>query len=328
MATITQAPQSTKAKQHPLIRFVKAPLFARILFPISVLAFWLASIAVIRNIWPFAFDVLPTPLEVVDAMWGEIIDPFVAGIQAPTRINLYATFGRSLIRLGIGFAIAMSLGTIIGLSMGLSKRVDAFFHDWVMAILAMPALAWALFASLAFGFGHTGPVFTVVAAGIPFVIVNVREGVRNTPRELFDMARAFGVPRERTIRHVLIPSLMPFFFAAIRYAFSIGWKGLVIAEVFGGQDGAGWTIKFYYDAHRAHGVVGYAFFFIIFALVTEKWVFEKWSSRVFKWRPDAHGLEVVEHAFEAGGASAMAAATLMTEADKAEFEEDEDQDDG
>ncbi len=324
--TIERPPTGSLAPRRRLASIVKSPTFARVLFPISVLVFWLASIAVIRNIWPFAVDVLPTPLEVADAMWGEIIDPFVGGIQAPTRENVYFTFYRSLIRLGIGFGIAMSLGTIIGLGMGLSRKVDAFFHDWVMAVLAMPALAWALFGSLAFGFGNTGPVFTVVLAGIPFVIVNVREGVRNTPRELFDMATAFHVPGNRITRHVLLPSLMPFFFAAIRYAFSIGWKGLVIAEVFGGQDGAGWTIKFYYDAHRAHGVVGYAFFFIIFALALEKFVFEPWSRRVFKWRPNIAATPVVEKAFAAGGAgAAIAAATLITQVDAVDFIDEEDE---
>lgn len=300
----------TSSGAGSLWRMVKSPTFARLLFPIAVIVFWYASIAVIKMIWPFMVEVLPLPTEVANAMWGEVIDPFVAGRQAPTRVNLYATFGRSLFRLGLGFAIAMSVGTIIGLGMGVSKSVDAFFHDWVMAVLAMPALAWALFASLAFGFGTAGPVFTVVLAGIPFVIVNVREGVRNTPKELFDMARSFQVPRSRMTRHVLIPSLMPFMFAAIRYAFSIGWKGLVIAEVFGGQDGAGWTIKFYYDARRAHGVVGYAFFFIIFALLLERFVFEKAANRVFRWRPQAGSVEVVEQAFDDLVPGAEAASAL------------------
>jgi len=52
--------------------------------------------------------------------------------------------------------IAMIIGTVIGLAMGLSKAVDAFLNDWVVAILAMPNLAWALFCSLAFGFGDIG----------------------------------------------------------------------------------------------------------------------------------------------------------------------------
>ena len=113
--------------------------------------------------------------------------------------------------------------------------------------------------------------------GVPFVIINVREGVRNTPTDLFDMARAFDVPRTRVIRHVLIPSLLPFLFAAARYCFALGWKGLVVAEVFGGMDGRGWTIKFWYDAHRAYGVIGYALFFVIFALVFEKFMFDRLS---------------------------------------------------
>jgi len=182
----------------------------------------------------------------------------------------------------------------------------------------MPALAWALYASLVFGFGSTGPIVVVVLAGIPFVIVNVREGVRSTPKDLFDMARSFKVPQRRVTRSVLIPSLMPFMFAAMRYAFSIGWKGLVIVEVFGGQDGAGWTIKFYYDAHQAHGVVAYAMFFVIFAILIEKFVFEKMSKRVFKWRPAATVVEIAEDAFDPSSASVIAAA--ITSDDVAEFE--------
>lgn len=287
-----------KAKKSLWKRYSQSSLMARLSFPVAVVIFWYASIAVIGAIWPFAVAVLPTPGEVVISMWGEIIDPFFEGNQAITRENLYATFGRSLLRLGGGFAIAMVVGTILGLGMGLSKAVDAFFHDWVMALLAMPALAWALFNSMIFGFGNLGVIITVVLAGIPFVIVNVREGVRNTPRELFDMANAFKVPSKRVTRHVLIPSLMPFMFAAVRYAFSIGWKGLVIAEVFGGQNGAGWTLKYYYDAHQAHGLVGYAFFFIIFAMLLERLVFEKIANRVFKWRPQSTEIELVEEAFE------------------------------
>jgi NitT/TauT family transport system permease protein len=188
----------------------------------------------------------------------------------------------------------MGLGTVIGLAMGMSRGANAFFNDWVVAVLAMPNLAWALFISLAFGFGARGPIIVVVLTGIPFVIINVREGVRDAPKDLVEMSRAFGVSRFDTIRHVLLPSLMPFMFAAARYSFALGWKGLVVAEVFGGQDGAGWTIKFWYDAHRAHGVVGYAFFFLVFAITFERLVFDNIEKRVFRWRPALDAVEVVE----------------------------------
>lgn len=296
ITTPTPTGSSSRGRPRPPIalRILKSPRFARILFPFLILAVWLISIEILNNIWSFGTAVLPTPLEVLDFMWTEATT-FTS--ESASRPNLYEMFGISLKRLGIGFLISMTLGTAIGLGMGLSKAVDAFFHDWVMALLAMPALAWALFLSLIFGFTDSGPIYAVILAGIPFVIVNIKEGVRNAPSDLFAMARAFGIPQSKITRHVLIPSLMPFMFAAARYAFSIGWKGLVITEVFGGQDGAGWTIKFWYDAHRAHGIVGYAAFFVIFALMTERLILEPLSRRVFRWRPSLDTPELVEQAF-------------------------------
>ena len=189
MTAVTQTetrPEATRTPSRPRrnpVQFVghwgwrvlKSPRFARLLFPVVMIVFWLISIEAVKSIWPFAVDVLPTPREVWDFMWSEI------RTDTLSRRNVYETFWISLRRLLFGFAISMVLGTIIGLSMGLSRAANAFFHDWTMALLAMPALAWALFCSLIFGFGDSGPIYTVVLAGIPFVIVNVREGVRNTP---------------------------------------------------------------------------------------------------------------------------------------------------
>lgn len=310
---VTQGPAALAAPPTPrvvrrgpgqlMLRVLKSPTTARLLFPVAVLVFWLVSIEVIQSVWPFAVDVLPRPSQVGDFVWAELT------LDTLATHNVYETFLISLQRLGVGWVVAMALGTVIGLAMGLSKGANAFFNDWVVAILAMPTLAWALFISLAFGFGDSGPIVVVVLTGIPYVIINVREGVRNTPRDLFDMSRSFKVPRSKTTRHVLLPSLMPFMFAAARYAFALGWKGVVVAEVFGGQDGAGWTLKFWYDAHRAHGVVGYAFFFMVFAIVFERLVFDTLSKRVFRWRQSASDGEVVEEVFEAEAIPHVPAAT-------------------
>jgi ABC-type nitrate/sulfonate/bicarbonate transport system permease component len=283
-----QSPRRSTRRLPLALRVLRSPRLARVLFLPAVLIFWLISNKLIADSWGFDSSVLATPIEVWDFMYAEVTGDTVA------PANLYQTFGISLRRLGLGFVISMTVGTTLGIGMGLSKAVNAFFHDWVMALLAMPALAWALFLSLILGFGDKGPVWAVVLAGIPFVIVNVREGVRSTPRDLFDMSTAFGVSPLKRIRHVLLPSLFPFLFAAARYALSIGWKGLVIIELFGGQDGAGWTFKFWYDAHRLHGVIGYSMFFVIFALVLENVVLEPISRRVFKWRPSLNQPDIVE----------------------------------
>ena len=286
--TVSTAP----VRKSKLRRSLTSPTTARILFPFVVIAVWYLIYYTIDS------RIFPTPQQVLQFMWEEIT--LTSGVRySSVASNLYEQFAVSLLRLSVGFIVAMVVGTVLGLAMGLSKSVDAFFHDWVMAILAMPALVWALFLSIAFGFGNMAPILTVILAGIPFVIINVREGVRNTPKELIDMAKSFEVPQNKITRHVLLPSLMPFFFAAIRYAYSIGWKGLVIAEVFGSQVGMGWTIKFWYDAHRAHGVIGYALFFIIFAMALEKLVFDPLARRAFKWRPQLDAFQLAEGDFGA-----------------------------
>lgn len=293
--TSTSAPVARRRKRtgrRRVLAALRGPLAGRLAFPPVCLGVWLLTVELVTAIWPFTVDVLPTPQEVFGFVWDELTGDTLA------PHNVYTTFAISLQRLGIGMVIAVAAGSVIGLAMGLSRSVNAFLNDWVVAILAMPNLAWALFCSLAFGFSDTGPIVTVVLTGIPFVIINIREGVWNTPTELYDMGRAFGVPRSRAIRHVLVPSLMPFLFAACRYAFALGWKGLVVAEVFGGQDGAGWTIKFWYDAHRAFGVIGYALLFIIFALLFEKLLFDKLSDRFFRWRPKASRRDLTEERFE------------------------------
>jgi NitT/TauT family transport system permease protein len=285
-ATVTTAP----VQRGKLRKVITSPTTARILFPFFVIGVWYLIYYAIDS------RIFPTPQEVLEFMWEEVT--LTSGVSySSVAENLYQQFGISILRLTVGWVVAVVLGTGLGLGMGLSKSVDAFWHDWVMGVLAMPALVWALFLAIAFGFGNIAPILTVILAGIPFVIINVREGVRNTPKELIDMAKSFEVPQNKITRHVLLPSLMPFFFAAMRYAYSIGWKGLVIAEVFGSQVGMGWTIKFWYDAHRAKGVIGYALFFILFAMTLEKVVFDPLARRAFKWRPQIDAYQLAETDF-------------------------------
>ncbi|HSO49923.1 MAG TPA: ABC transporter permease subunit [Acidimicrobiia bacterium] len=287
MATMVSGAATRESR---FARVLKSPATARLLFPFVVLAVWYLIYYTIDS------RIFPTPQEVLEFMWEEVT--LTSGVRySSVAENLYVQFGVSIVRLTIGFFVALILGTVIGLAMGISKSVDAFFHDWVMGVLAMPALVWALFLGLALGFTNVGPIIAVVLAGIPFVIINVREGVRNTPKELFDMARAFDVPQNKITRHVLLPSLLPFFFAAIRYAYAIGWKGLIITEVFASDRGMGWTIKFWYDANRAKGVIGYALFFIIFAMILEKLVFDRLSTKAFRWRPQINALAMAEGDF-------------------------------
>jgi NitT/TauT family transport system permease protein len=246
---------------------------ARILSIVSFLVGWQLIIPLLPT------ALIPTPIEVGEFMWAELR----ADTLAPETV--YQAFATSLRRLVTGFGIALLIGIPLGLLMGLFKRVESFLHDFVVVGLAMPSLVWALIAAMWFGFVERSSIITVVLASVTFVIINVAEGVRAVPKDLLDMSRAYGTTDLHRVRHVVFPSLMPFLFASLRYGLANGWKGLVLAEIYASTSGAGWTIRFWYDARRAQGVIGYALFFMIFALLAERLVFRKLSDRVFRWRP-------------------------------------------
>lgn len=274
MTEIAAAEPRPGRRQRSLGRALRGEALPRILFVVAFLGTWQLVVPTLET------ELIPLPGEV----GAFILNELRGDTLAPATV--YEAFGITLARLGAGLGIAFPLGLAIGVAMGLSRRFEAFSHDLVIGGLTMPYLVWALIAALWFGFTFLTPVLVVALAAIPFVIMNVAEGVRAVSKDLVDMARSYGVPRSRVVRRLIIPSLMPFLFASLRYGLSLGWKALALAEVFGAADGAGWMLRFWYDAHRTTGLIGYAFFFIVFAIVVDQVVFRWLSNRVFRWRPE------------------------------------------
>jgi ABC-type nitrate/sulfonate/bicarbonate transport system permease component len=249
-------------------RTLLTPRAARITAPLLFLLAW-------QLIAPMTESrILPMPVGVVEAMWEQLRDG-----------SLVEAFSVSLLRLAIGFSLALVVGSVVGLAMGISPRIEAMFHDFVVVGLTFPYLIWGLLVAIWFGFGPIGPVLVVFIAGLPYVILNASEGVRDVSKELRDMATAYEVPRNRILRHLIVPSLSPFFFASLRYGLANGWKGLVLAEVFAATSGAGYHINEMREYGNFAGVVGFAVYFAIFSIVVERLVFGRLSRRVFRWRP-------------------------------------------
>lgn len=244
------------------------PRAARVTAPVLFLVAWQLIAPRLEG------ELLPMPAEVVEAMWEQLRDG-----------RLLEAFSVSLLRLAIGFTFALVVGSIVGLAIGLSPRVEAMFHDFVVVGLTFPYLIWGLLVAMWFGYGWIGPVLVVFIAGLPYVILNMSEGVHDVSKDLRDMAAAYDVPRDRVLRQLIVPSLSPFFFASLRYGLANGWKGLILAEVFASDSGAGWHINSMRDYGDFAGVVAFAIYFALFSIVVERLVFGRLSRRVFRWRP-------------------------------------------
>jgi NitT/TauT family transport system permease protein len=217
-------------------------------------------------------SLLPSPADILREMAEIVRDG-----------NLWIHFGSTMRKIAIGYSISYVLGVAIGVAMA-RKWWEGFFRDWVVMLMTTPGLVFALLAAVIFGFSPIGPIWAIVVTSFPFVTINVAEGVKALPKDLFDMARAFQIPSIRRTRHVVLPFLAPYLFAALRYGFSMAWKIVTLTELFGSSRGIGFMMRTEFQLFNITGLLAWIFFFFAFALFLEKVLLQRGERRFFRWR--------------------------------------------
>jgi ABC-type nitrate/sulfonate/bicarbonate transport system permease component len=198
--------------------------------------------------------------------------------------EFFAAFGFTLERFAAGVGLGFGIGVVLGVVLGLSRFARLFMGDIVVVAVGVPGVIWALLCILWFGFGFRAPVTAVVLTTVPFIVLNVSQGVQARSRDLMRMSTAFGVPALRRLRHLVLPAVMDYVFAGLRFAIIMGWNLVLLTEWFGGADGVGHRTRYWYDANQFEGFVAWVAFFIAFIVLLDRLVLERISRRVFRWR--------------------------------------------
>jgi NitT/TauT family transport system permease protein len=241
-----------------------------------VAAGWVAMWAVWEAAsWWYGERILPRPMTVLDEMIGLIRGGDFASDLTASVLKTFA-----------GFAVAAVVGAPIGYLMGRFRYWHAFFHDGVTIAGTIPGLVYAVLSLIVFGLSNLGPILAVALVSAPYVALNVAEGIRGVDKSLVTMSEAFGRTQRQIRREVLIPTIVPFVFAAIRMSFAVAWKVEALTEVFGGRNGVGFQIRTEYQLYNIAGVLAWMFLFIAFMLVIERLVLAKIESRLLAWRPE------------------------------------------
>jgi NitT/TauT family transport system permease protein len=216
----------------------------------------------------------PGPDTVVLAMWAE----------AQTGALLY-NLAVTLLRVAVSFAIAMALGTVLGVWMGRARFADDLIDPWLVALLNLPALVIIVLAYVWGGLSESAGIVAVVLNKLPNATVTVREGARSLDRQLDEMAEVFRMDRWVRVRHVIIPQLAPYLAAATRSGLSLVWKIVLIVELMGRPDGVGFEIGTAFQLFDVTRILAYAIAFILVMLALETFVVQPLERRVSRWRP-------------------------------------------
>ena len=258
---------------HKLQKVLASDWAARVTAYIAFLVIWQLLAVIIPRV--------PGPIEVFGFIWTEITGGPHGGVL---RGQFTRHFVVTLQRFGIGLIIAVIIGTVLGIVIGSTSLARALLNDTILVFLALPAIIWAFLTTMWFGIGPNAPIFTTILSAFPFVTINVAEGVRAVGPELHRMSAAFGVSLQRKMRHMVIPAIMGYLFAGIRFGIIIGWNAVLLSEWFGAAEGVGWRTRFWYDANRYRGFVGWVVIFIVFIVLLDRLVLSRLQKRAFRWR--------------------------------------------
>ena len=197
----------------------------KILTYIGVAAFWLV-------VWELF----------ARAISQEILLPSVAAV-AGTLVRLWGTrafwlsVGASLLRVLMGFCAAVAAGSVLAVLTCRVKLLHTLFSPLLHIVRAAPV---ASFIILAYFWIETDqlPAFIAFLMVVPMVWANVSQGIRQTNGKLLEMARVYRLGFGKTLRHIWVPSVKPYFMAACTTGLGFAWKSGIAAEVICSPDRA------------------------------------------------------------------------------------------
>jgi len=236
------------------------------------------SIALFVLLWQLvagAVDdrVLPRPLVVLDVLWRGLADG-----ELPYHV------GVTLARVAASFALAMIIGSSIGLVMGRSGRIDRFFDSWLILFLNIPALVTIILCYVWFGLSEVAAIAAVAINKIPNVAVTVREGARALDPKYTQLARVYRFSRWQSLRHVILPQLAPFFAASARSGLALVWKIVLVVELLGRGNGVGFQLHLFFQLFDVPSILAYTIAFVAIVQAIELGLLGPWERHANRWR--------------------------------------------
>jgi NitT/TauT family transport system permease protein len=246
-------------------------IFSRKFLPaLSLLAF----LAVWQGLAVYlSSNTLPTPEAVARVFW-----------QACVTGQLPFHLGVTLLRLLVSFTIAMLLGCAIGIVLGRNKKLDAFFDNWLVIFLNIPALVTIILCYVWFGLVESAAILAVVINKLPNVIVTIREGTRTLDQDLLDMARCFHFSKRKTLVHVIWPQLHPFVMGATRSGLALIWKIILVVELLGRSNGMGYQLHLFFQLFDVASILAYTVAFVAVIQLIELLILKPLDKKSLRWR--------------------------------------------
>ncbi len=215
--------------------------------------------------------VLPGPAEVFGRLGEDL------GGSLPSAV------ATTLRRAVAGYALALAIGTLIGLAIVRWKVLRTAVASLITGLQTMPSIAWFPFAILLFGLSEAAIMFVVVLGAAPSVANGLISGVDHIPRPLLRAGTVLGARGIDRYRFVVMPASLPSFVGGMKQAWAFAWRSLMAGEllvIIAQQPSLGAQLQFQRELSDAQGLLATMLVILVVGIVVDQLVFGTLERRI------------------------------------------------
>ena len=212
---------------------------------------------------------LPYPMDVLESLKNIVL---TGSLVKESVITLSRAF--------TGILISIIIGLPIGMAMGMSRILNKAFSPLLIILQATPVISWVLLTIIWFDHSFI-PLFVIVVATIPIIILNTSEGIMKTDVKLLEMANFYKVSLYKRIKDIYIPSIIGYLIASLKLVIGFVFKVAVMAEVLSHiEGGIGDKLSWAQVNINTSDIIAWTIIIIILTYICEKLISELFQKRL------------------------------------------------
>lgn len=175
---------------------------------------------------------LPPPEKVVISAW----ELFKSGA-------LLSNIAASIVRVLKGFGIALIAALVLGVAIGMSKKIETIMALTIQILKPIPPIAWIPLAILWFGIDESSKIYIIFIGAFFPMLQNVVDGIRAIDSRFFELQQVYEVSRRKVIMGIMLPGALPFIMTGVRIGLGNAWVCVVAAEMIAAVSGVGYMLS-------------------------------------------------------------------------------------
>ena len=198
------------------------PSISVVIYPITFLLLFLALWQTADWIWKIPRILLPSPWEIITVSVQRIDD-----LLSATLISAQAALA--------GFALALVIGTTLGLLFSVSKIARRGVYPYMIFLQTVPIVAIAPLIIIWFGGGMASIIVIVTVISLFPIVTNVTTGLRSVDTGLLALMILYRAAPHQVLFKVRLPNAIPYLITGAKISSGLTIVGAVIGEYMAGH---------------------------------------------------------------------------------------------